>query len=210
MEEVSIIKVLPMDMFSMSIIVLFVGMFLNRKIRVLGDNYIPPAVTGGLLFAVATMLLYNFANIQVEFDMGMRDVLLLVFFSTVGLSARLRALAAGGKALLALVLMAGIFLLLQNSVGIGIALAAGALDQPVSDWMTPDPDRVRQRDPVETAIRLMRRRGYRNVPVVDEADQVIGCVRHKDIVDYVAEVYPERVLNLPPDPDQVALEREGG
>jgi hypothetical protein len=39
---------------------------------------------------------------------------------------------------------------------------------------------------------------------------VIGCVRHKDIVDYVDEVYPERVLNLPPDPDQVALEREGG
>jgi predicted transcriptional regulator len=76
--------------------------------------------------------------------------------------------------------------------------------------MTPDPDRVRHHDPVATAIRLMRRRGYRNVPVVDEADQVIGCVRHKDIVNYVAEVYPERVLNLPPDPDQVVLEREGG
>ena len=76
--------------------------------------------------------------------------------------------------------------------------------------MTPDPDRVRQRDPVATALRWMRRRGYRHVPVVDEADQVIGCVRHGDIVGYVAEVYPERVLNLPPDPDQVALEREGG
>ena len=56
----------------------------------------------------------------------------------------------------------------------------------------------------------MRRGGYRNVPVVDEADQVLGCVRHKDIVEYIAEVYPEQVLNLPPDPDQVALEREGG
>jgi len=126
MEEISVIKIVPMDMLSMSIIVLFVGMFLNRKIRVLGDNYIPPAVTGGLLFAVGTLLVYNFANIQLEFDMGMRNVLLLVFFSTVGLSARLRALAAGGKALLVLVFVAGIFLLLQNLVGIGIALAAGA------------------------------------------------------------------------------------
>ena len=104
--------------------------------------------------------------------------------------------------------LAGVFT--ERDLVLRVVGVEGALDQPVSDWMTPDPDRVRQRDPVLTAIRLMRRRGYRNVPVVDEADQVIGCVRHKDIVDYVAEVYPERVLNLPPDPDQVALEREGG
>ena len=104
--------------------------------------------------------------------------------------------------------LAGIFT--ERDLVLRVVGVEGALDQPVSDWMTPDPDRVRQQEPVLTAIRLMRRRGYRNVPVVDEADQVIGCVRHKDIVDYVAEVYPERVLNLPPDPDQVVLEREGG
>ncbi len=115
-----------MDMLSMSILVLFVGMFLNRKIKILGDNYIPPAVTGGLLFAAGTALVYNFADVQVEFDMRMRDLLLLVFFSTVGLSARLRALAAGGKALLLLIVVAGVFLFLQNAVGVSIALASGA------------------------------------------------------------------------------------
>jgi ESS family glutamate:Na+ symporter len=109
-------------MLSMSILVLIVGMFLNKKIRVLGDNYIPPAVTGGLLFAMGTMLVYSFADLQVEFDMRMRDLLLLVFFSTVGLSARLKTLASGGKALLVLVLVAGVFLLLQNVVGIVIAM----------------------------------------------------------------------------------------
>ena len=115
-----------MDMLSLSILVLFVGMYLNRKIRLLGDNYIPPAVTGGLLFAAGIALIYNFAHVQFEFDMRMRDLLLLVFFSTVGLSARLRALAAGGKALFVLVLVAGIFLFLQNTVGIAIALAVDA------------------------------------------------------------------------------------
>ena len=104
--------------------------------------------------------------------------------------------------------LAGVFT--ERDLVLRVVGVEGALDQPVSDWMTPDPDRVRQRDPVLTAIRLMRRRGYRNVPVVDEADQVVGCVRHKDIVDYIAEVYPEQVLNLPPDPDQVVLQREGG
>jgi CBS domain-containing protein len=87
---------------------------------------------------------------------------------------------------------------------------AGAMDQPVFTWMTPSPDRVGPHEPILTAVRLMQRRGFRNVPVVDEAGQVVGCVRHKDIVNYLAEVYPEQVLNLPPDPDQVALEREGG
>jgi CBS domain-containing protein len=104
--------------------------------------------------------------------------------------------------------LAGIFT--ERDLVLKVVGVEGALDQPVSDWMTPDPDRVRKQDPIGTAIRLMRRRGYRNVPIVDEADQVVGCVRHKDIVDYVVEVYPEQVLNLPPDPDQVALEREGG
>jgi ESS family glutamate:Na+ symporter len=112
-----------MDMLSMSILVLFVGMYLNRKIRILGDNYIPPAVTGGLLFATGIAIVYNLADVQIEFDMQMRDLLLLVFFSTVGLSARLKTLAAGGKALAMLVVVAGIFLFLQNTVGIAIALA---------------------------------------------------------------------------------------
>ena len=56
MSEIDVVEVLPMDMLSMSFLVLFVGMFLNKKIRVLGENYIPPAVTGGLLFAVGTAI----------------------------------------------------------------------------------------------------------------------------------------------------------
>ncbi len=39
----------PIDGLMLSILVLFLGMYLNRRIRFLRDNYIPPAVTGGLL-----------------------------------------------------------------------------------------------------------------------------------------------------------------
>jgi hypothetical protein len=45
---------------------------------------------------------------------------------------------------------------------------------------------------------------------VDKEGGVVGCVRHKDIITYLAEHFPEQVLNLPPDPDQIVLEREGG
>jgi len=123
MQEISVVEVPLMDMLSMSIVVLFVGMYLNRKIHFLKNNYIPPAVTGGLLFATGITLLYSFADMQLEFDMRLRDILLLVFFSTIGLSARFKTLAAGGKALLVLTFIAGIFLILQNSVGVAIALS---------------------------------------------------------------------------------------
>lgn len=102
-----IVQVNPMDMLALSVGVLFLGMFLNRRVKLLAENYIPPAVTGGLLFAGAAALLHHFAQLELDFDMRLRDLLLLVFFSTVGLSARLSALAAGGRALAILVLAAG-------------------------------------------------------------------------------------------------------
>jgi ESS family glutamate:Na+ symporter len=119
-------EVSTMDMLSLSIVVLFVGMYLNRKIRILGDNYIPPAVTGGLLFSLFTWFCYAALSIEVEFDLTARDLLLLVFFSTIGLSARLKTLVAGGRSLLILVVVAAIFLALQDALGIGIAMGLGA------------------------------------------------------------------------------------
>lgn len=115
----------PMDMLSMSIIILFAGMYLNGRLQILKRNYIPPAVTGGLLFSAIAMLLYLLADIEFEFDMRFRDLLLLVFFSTVGLSSRMSQLARGGKALLWMVLIAGAFLVLQNSIGVGFAYLLG-------------------------------------------------------------------------------------
>ena len=76
--------------------------------------------------------------------------------------------------------------------------------------MTTDPEHIRRGDRLSTAVRLMRRRGYRHLPVVDDDGQILGCVRHEDIVSYLAEVYPAEVLNLPPNPGQVILTREGG
>ena len=111
-----------MDMLSLSVVVLFLGMYLNRKFRLLSENYIPPAVTGGLIFSVVTWLVYTQLDIQLEFDMRFRDLLLLVFFSTVGLSARIKTVIAGGRSLVILVVVAAVFLVLQNMVGVSIAL----------------------------------------------------------------------------------------
>jgi CBS domain-containing protein len=104
--------------------------------------------------------------------------------------------------------LAGVFT--ERDVVTRVAGVKGALDRPVAEVMTPDPDHVRRGDRLLTAVRLMHRRGYRHVPVVDDDGRVLGCVRHEDVVDYLAAIHPEEVLNLPPDPGQVILTREGG
>jgi CBS domain-containing protein len=104
--------------------------------------------------------------------------------------------------------LAGVFT--ERDVVTRVAGVHGVLDGPVAEVMTSDPENVRRGDRLSTAVRLMRRRGYRHVPVVDDDGRVLGCIRHEDVVDYLAEVYPAEVLNLPPDPEQVIHTREGG
>ncbi|MCP4905505.1 MAG: hypothetical protein GY910_11045 [bacterium] len=77
--------------------VLFLGFFLSRRVRLLEDNYIPPAVTGGVLFSLVARFGDAQLGIELEFDMRFRDLWLLVFFSTVRLSARLRTLPQAGR-----------------------------------------------------------------------------------------------------------------
>ena len=84
------------------------------------------------------------------------------------------------------------------------------LSQPVSRYMTPDPVCVAANDPVRQVLLLMYQGGYRHIPVVDAAGRIAACVRHKDIAAYMVNHFAEYVLNLPPDPEQIARTPEGG
>ena len=58
---------------------------------------IPPPVAGGVLMSLVTAAAYAVAGVDITFATTLRDVLLLVFFVTIGLSAKLSALRAGGR-----------------------------------------------------------------------------------------------------------------
>jgi Mg/Co/Ni transporter MgtE len=47
------------------------------------------------------------------------------------------------------------------------------------------------------------------VPVIDQGGRLIGVVRQSDIIKYLAEAFPEELLNLPPRPHQKLKEPEG-
>jgi CBS domain-containing protein len=84
------------------------------------------------------------------------------------------------------------------------------LDQPVETMMTTDPRHLHLDETVRDAIDLMQTGRYRNVPLLDEEDHLIGVVRPQDILKFLAEAFPEELLNLPPRPHQRMRKAEGG
>lgn len=114
------------DSLIIAILVLGLGTFINSKVRLLSDYNIPAAVSGGIVVSFAVAVVFWVGDLKITFDMAMRDILLLVFFSTIGLSAKLSRLKEGGKALGIMACLAGLFLILQNLVGVAIARMFGA------------------------------------------------------------------------------------
>lgn len=107
--------------FTLAIVLLFVGKIaLNRSAK-LRRFSIPEPVVGGLLAALAVALLYFVFRLQVTFRLDAQPFLLLYFFAGIGLKADIRDLLSGGRPLLYLTLLAAAYLLLQNSIGMGVA-----------------------------------------------------------------------------------------
>jgi len=111
--------------FTIAILVFFTGATLNRIFPILTRWSIPEAVTGGLIAATLTLLAYTLFDVEISFALEARDMLLLYFFTGIGLNARLADLRAGGKPFLILLLLTVAFLIIQNLAAIGTSAALG-------------------------------------------------------------------------------------
>jgi ESS family glutamate:Na+ symporter len=107
---------------TIGIVVYLVGVLVTQRVGFLRDFSIPEPVTGGFLAALALWLIYMVFNLEVGFDLSTRDRLLVIFFATVGVNAKLSALAKGGRVLAILCLVTVVYVFVQNGVG-----RAGAL-----------------------------------------------------------------------------------
>lgn len=89
---------------------------------------------------------------------------------------------------------------------------AGAVDlqAPVETYMTTEPHTLRLEQTVGDAMALMQSGRFRNVPVVDDDRRLVGVVRQVDLLKFLAESFPEELLNLPPRPHQRMEQAEGG
>jgi ESS family glutamate:Na+ symporter len=120
-----LILVKPVDTLIIAIGVLALGGFITRRVPPLQRYAIPRAVTGGLIASLVVLLVIRLGGPAIEFDLQLRDIFLLAFFSTIGLNAKISRLKAGGKTLGMLVLLAAVFLVLQDLVGVALTWAMG-------------------------------------------------------------------------------------
>jgi signal-transduction protein with cAMP-binding, CBS, and nucleotidyltransferase domain len=90
-------------------------------------------------------------------------------------------------------------------------IVAGHVDLagPVESLMTTEPRTLDLDQTIRDALDMMQTGRYRNIPIVDADGLLVGVVRQADIIKYLAESFPEALLNLPPRPHQRMKEPEG-
>ncbi|MEM9044146.1 MAG: sodium/glutamate symporter [Pseudomonadota bacterium] len=118
---------------TIGIIVYFIGERLTRRIAFLRNYSIPEPVSGGLLAALVALGVVLATGRTISFDLMARDILLVYFFTTVGLNARISDLVKGGPILAIMLAITIGYMIIQNGVGIlgatiwGLPSQAGVL-----------------------------------------------------------------------------------
>jgi ESS family glutamate:Na+ symporter len=110
---------------TLGILVLFLGKALNKRFAFLREFTIPEPVSGGLLVASVIALLHLAFGLEISFGMRARDLLLVYFFTTVGMNASFADLRRGGRSLVVLLVLTIVLMLAQNLLGLTLARLGG-------------------------------------------------------------------------------------
>ncbi|WP_120499638.1 sodium/glutamate symporter [Roseovarius sp. EL26] len=102
--------------FTLGMLVYFAGAALTRRHAVLREFNIPEPVVGGIFVSLLIWGFYLLTGKEIIFDLTVRDGLLVMFFTTIGLNARLSELKRGGKALGILLVLTVLYIVVQNVV----------------------------------------------------------------------------------------------
>ncbi|OOF37984.1 sodium/glutamate symporter [Rodentibacter mrazii] len=99
-------------------LVLLLGYFLVKRISVLKNFNIPEPVVGGFIIAIALSIWYKVDGTSFTFEKSLQTTMMLVFFSSIGLSANFARLIKGGKPLIIFLFIAAALIFFQNVIGI--------------------------------------------------------------------------------------------
>ena len=115
----------PPGTLAVAILVLYLGKFLTSKVAFLREYNIPQPVSGGLIASILLAVVYGVLGLQFDFALDLRDTLLIMFFTTIGLSSKFSTLVEGGKPLAILLVVAVSYLFLQNFTGLAVVQFTG-------------------------------------------------------------------------------------
>ena len=106
-------------------LVLMLGYLLRRVFPVLARLNLPAPVLGGLVISLVILIARGQDVVLFEFDTTLQSPLMIAFFTTIGFGASLSMLKTGGPQVGLFFMLALAFAVLQNVVGVGVALLFG-------------------------------------------------------------------------------------
>ena len=119
---------MSLDMYqtlAVAVVVLFIGGWLKKRIKLLETFCVPSPVVGGLLFAILSCVLYATGVMELTFDETLKNVCMVIFFTSVGFQANLRILKSGGISLLIFLVCVTALIVLQNIAAVGFSQVLG-------------------------------------------------------------------------------------
>ena len=115
---------IELDMYqtlAVAVLVLMLGKFLRARVQVLERFCIPAPVIGGVLFAIFTCVCYVTGVAEFAFDDILKEVCMVMFFTSVGFQANLKVLKSGGRAMIVFLGVVIVLIVSQNFVAVGLA-----------------------------------------------------------------------------------------
>ena len=171
---------------ALAVVLLIVGRVLKKKMNILEKFCIPAPVIGGVLFAFLTLAGYVSGTFELNMDFGLKTVLMVAFFTTVGFTASLRLLKKGGVQVGIFLVLALILVILQNVVGVSLATATSHLSEvPAASAI------VDMAEELEADLIIMGTRGHTGLKHVLLGSVAERTLRHAPCSVLTVKVSPD-------------------
>ena len=119
---------LTLDMYqtmAVAVVVLFFGGWLKKRIPFLEKFCIPSPVVGGIIFAILSCVLYVTGLVEFSFDDTLKNVCMVLFFTSVGFQANIKVLKSGGISLVIFLVAVAALIFAQNGLAVGVSNVLG-------------------------------------------------------------------------------------
>lgn len=108
---------------ALALLLYCLGRLIVSKVEFLRKCCIPAPVVGGLIFALLHLLTHSMGWLTFSFDETLKDVFMVIFFTSVGFTASFKMLKRGTKDVFLFLLLATTMVILQNLMAAGLATA---------------------------------------------------------------------------------------
>ena len=119
------VNVSAIQALALAVLTYYFGVWVKKHVSILEKYSIPSPVVGGILFSIVLSILDGMNIMKVHFDSSLQTLLMLAFYTTIGLMASLKLIKKGGTLLVSFFIAVSVLVVLQNLVGMTIAQAMG-------------------------------------------------------------------------------------